>query len=307
MPKDKEIPEDYKRMLGESVVDTVREPLIVLDAGLRVITANKSFYQKFKVDPKETLGRLIYDLGNRQWNIPALRKLLENILPNNTSFENYEIEHYFPHIGRRIMLLNARRIPQPPAKPLILLLAIEDVTERKRLENEVSLTKEKEFDVVFDNAADGIVIADVESKKFHHSNAAICRMLGYSEEEMKNLGVNDIHSKKDLPYVIDQFERQIKGEFSMSRDLPVKRKDGSVFYADVNATTIKIDGKTYLMGFFHDTTERKKSEEDARKKGEELEMFNRLAVGRELKMIELKKRIKGMENEAGKKGAGDSQ
>ncbi|MBN2330942.1 MAG: PAS domain S-box protein [Candidatus Aenigmarchaeota archaeon] len=292
------------REYSESIVETVREPLVVLDADLRIISANKSFYRNFKVSPKETLGRLIYDLGNRQWNIPALRKLLEKILPNNTSFENYEVEHVFPHIGRRIMLLNARRIPPPPAKSRIMLLAIEDITERERLKKELLLEEEEKFKSVFDNAADGILLADTKSKKFIMGNNAICHMLGYSREEIKTLGVMDIHPKKDIPYVIDQFGRQLKGEFQLSQDLPLKRKDGSVFYADVNATTIDINKKTYLMGFFHDTTERRKAENKLKKskevlqtKADELENFIRLTVGRELKMVELKKAIKDMEND----------
>ena len=132
----------------------------------------------------------------------------------------------------------------------MILITIEDITERKQMERELAQAKEEEFRAIFDNAGDGILIADMENKKFYMGNNAICRMLGYSLEEIKNLGVMDIHPEKDIPYVIDQFERQVKGEFHLSRDLPIKRKDGSIFYADVNATTITIAGKTYLMGFF---------------------------------------------------------
>ncbi|MGA2094248.1 MAG: PAS domain S-box protein [Sedimentisphaerales bacterium] len=135
-----------------------------------------------------------------------------------------------------------------------------DITERKQMERELAQAKEEEFRTVFDNAVDGILIADMESKKFHLGNDSICRMLGYRPEEIKNLGVMDIHPEKDLPYVISQFERQVKGDYHLAEDLPVKRKDGSVFYADVNAATLKIAEKTYLMGFFHDTTERKNKE-----------------------------------------------
>jgi two-component system CheB/CheR fusion protein len=92
-------------------------------------------------------------------------------------------------------------------------------------------------------------------------NKAICRMLGYSQDEIKNLGIVNIHPEKDLPYVMDQFERQAKSEFSLSRDMPVKRKDGTVFYADVNATMITLFGKMYLMGLFHDITERREIED----------------------------------------------
>nr|HID58546.1 HD domain-containing protein [Desulfobacterales bacterium] len=121
----------------KSIVNTVREPLLVLDSELRVISANRSFYKTFNVSPEETEGKFIYDLGNRQWDIPELRKLLENILPKNTSFDNFEMEHDFVHIGRRVMLLNGRRMVGKPGKPGMILLAIEDVTEQKRAEEEI--------------------------------------------------------------------------------------------------------------------------------------------------------------------------
>lgn len=119
---------------AESVINTVREPLISLDQDLRVVTVNRSFCEFFKVKPEETVGQLIYDLGNRQWNIPKLRELLETILPQKTTFDNYEVEHDFSTIGRRIMLLNARQIQRGLGKERIILLAIEDITERKEIE-----------------------------------------------------------------------------------------------------------------------------------------------------------------------------
>ena len=121
---------------AESLVATVREPLVVLDADLRVISASRSFYRTFRVTAKETEGRLLYELGDHQWDIPKLRELLETILPHQTSFDNYEVEHDFDTIGRRIMLLNARRIVRAIGKEGIILMAIEDATERKRLEQE---------------------------------------------------------------------------------------------------------------------------------------------------------------------------
>jgi PAS domain S-box-containing protein len=126
--------EDAAREYAESVINTVREPLIVLDQDLRVVTASRSFYEVFKVNPEETVGQLIYDLGNKQWDIPKLRELLETILPEKATFDNYEVEHDFADIGRRIMLLNARQIERASGKERIILLAIEDITERKEIE-----------------------------------------------------------------------------------------------------------------------------------------------------------------------------
>lgn len=122
------------REYAEAIVDTVREPLVVLDADLRVVSANRSFYRTFKVTAEETEGRFIYELGNRQWDIPRLRELLEQILPQNTKFDDFVVEHDFPAIGRRTMLLNARRIYRERKKMDMILLAIEDITERKQKE-----------------------------------------------------------------------------------------------------------------------------------------------------------------------------
>ncbi len=120
--------------ISEDIVDTIRESLLVLDQDLRVVTVSRSFYEFFKVKPEETMGQLIYDLGNKQWDIPKLRELLENILPEKTAFDNYEVEHEFATIGHRIMLLNARQIERGIGKERIILLAIEDITERKKTE-----------------------------------------------------------------------------------------------------------------------------------------------------------------------------
>ena len=125
---------------AESIIDTVREPLIVLDQDLRVVSASRSFYEFFRVKPEETEGQLVYDLGNKQWDIPKLRELLETILPQKTAFDNYEVEHDFAGIGRRIMLLNARQIHRVLGKERIILLAIEDVTGRRQAEAALRLS-----------------------------------------------------------------------------------------------------------------------------------------------------------------------
>jgi len=122
------------RKYAENIVETVREPLLVLDYELKVLTANQSFYDTFKVNPKETIGEFIYDLGNLQWNIPGLRLLLEEILPLNTVFNGYEVEHDFQDIGRKTILLNARQIFRENLGSHIILLAMEDITERKLAE-----------------------------------------------------------------------------------------------------------------------------------------------------------------------------
>ena len=134
--KKAELAVEDAREYAESIVATVREPLIVVDGDLRVVSASRSFYQAFGVKPEETERQLLYDLGNRQWDIPGLRELLEEILPSNSSFEGFEMEHDFPNLGRRIMVLNARRMFREADKTQLILLAIEDVTDRVRAEQE---------------------------------------------------------------------------------------------------------------------------------------------------------------------------
>jgi len=120
----------------KTVVDVVREPMLILDKDLRVLVANEPFYKTFHVEPADTESKIVYELGDGQWNIPALRKLLEDILPKNTFFKGFEVIHDFPFIGHKVMVLNARQIyfvkkdnAISVAFPPIILLAIEDITE----------------------------------------------------------------------------------------------------------------------------------------------------------------------------------
>lgn len=118
----------------KTVVDVVHEPILILDKNLRVMAANESFYRKFQVEAKDTEKKVVYELGNGQWNILVLRKLLEDILPKNTFFKGFEVTHEFPFIGKKTMILNARQIhtqDDTASKlfPSIILLAMEDVTE----------------------------------------------------------------------------------------------------------------------------------------------------------------------------------
>ncbi|MGA7828536.1 MAG: PAS domain-containing protein, partial [Geobacteraceae bacterium] len=116
------------RHFAESIIDTVRESLLVLDSDLRVVSANRSFYRRFQSTREETENKSIYNLGNGRWNIPRLRELLEKIVDENTSFEDFEIEQDFPSIGPVKLVLNARRLPGGDHQPERVLLAIEDVT-----------------------------------------------------------------------------------------------------------------------------------------------------------------------------------
>lgn len=127
----------------ESIVATVREPLLVLDEELRVVLANRAFLRTFCVSEAETVGQHVYALGNGQWNVPSLRQLFEDILPHNTHFDDIEVVHTFERIGRRTMLLNARKVYRSDPYSRLILLAIEDVTERRSMENALLLRSQE--------------------------------------------------------------------------------------------------------------------------------------------------------------------
>jgi diguanylate cyclase (GGDEF)-like protein/PAS domain S-box-containing protein len=136
------------REYAENIVETVREPLVVLGPNLKILTANHSFYTTFKVTPEKTIGHFIYDVGNRQWDIRQLRVLIEEILPLDTVINDYEVEHNFPKIGHKVILLNARQIYRKDIGSRIILLAMEDITDRKQLEREIQAAREYAENIV---------------------------------------------------------------------------------------------------------------------------------------------------------------
>jgi len=241
---------------SESIINTIRESLIVLDQDLRIISASSSFYKFFKVSPEETVGQLIYDLGNKQWNIPKLRELLENILPRKKAFDSYEVEHDFSTIGKKVMLLNARQIQRVLGKELIILLAIEDITERKKVEKLLHESEEK-YRILFNTSVEGILITEIGTQKIKYANPAICKMLGYTEKELTAMNIAAIHPKEDLQGVLTSFQNQIN---IRETETLLLRKDGTSFYAEINGVIIIINDQKYGAGFFRDITEHKKAE-----------------------------------------------
>jgi PAS domain S-box-containing protein len=175
----------------------------------------------------------------------------------------YEVE--VNHKDGTIRTLQVQEVPvfDKNGKVIAVEGIAEDITERKRADEQLKESEQK-FRTIFDNVTDGILVADAESKMFLTGNKKMCQLLGYSEEEIKTMGVMDIHPEKDLPYVIEQFKKQSRKEFTVARDLPVKRKDGSVFYADINSSPLTLEGKTYIVGIFRDITEEMRAEEKLR-------------------------------------------
>ncbi len=167
---------------AENIIATLREPFVVLDRSLRVRTANGAFYRDFRSSKDETEGRFVYDLGNGQWDIPQLRALLSQVLSNSHPVEDFEVEHAFPALGQRNMLLNARRFPPDTKEPDLVLLAIEDITDRRRAEAAVEHS-EVRYRRLFQMAKDGILILDANTGKVIDANPFMTALLGYSRAE----------------------------------------------------------------------------------------------------------------------------
>jgi PAS domain S-box-containing protein len=245
------------RDYAENIVETVREPLIVLDSDLKVLSANQSFYDTFKVTPKESIGNLIYDLGNSQWDIPKLRTLLQDILPKDRKFQNFEVDHIFSSIGHRIMLLNARRVQQEGIGSELILLAIEDITERKRLENELKDSEER-FRRVFETAKDGLLLIDKQTENIVNVNPAIIKLLGYSSGELIGKKLQDVgilHGIKDSKETIEEV---IEYGFINYDDVSVETKEGDC----VDAEIYFVDRARFIQCNVRNITERKKAEDE---------------------------------------------
>ena len=193
------------RMYAEATLRTSPVPLLVLEKNLRVVTANEAFYARFQVNAAETEGELIYALGSGQWNIPGLRDLLDDILRTHSSFDNYEVEHDFEHIGPRVMLLNARRMEVEHGGPQRIILVIEDITDRKRAE-EALRDQSRLLESIANNATTSLFIMD-DQQQCRYMNPAAESLTGYTLEETKGRPLHDVvhHTRRDgSPYPLSE-------------------------------------------------------------------------------------------------------
>ena len=248
---------DSTNQIFYDVVETIREPLLVLDSNLKVLFASHNFIDNFNVKRRETVGNLIYDLGNGQWDIPKLRELLEKIIPEHTVINNFEVQHDFPAIGERAMLLNARKIQREADKDQIILLAIEDITERKRLEEQL-IASEERFRRLFETANDGILLLEKQELKIQYANPAITAMLGYSNAECIGNNVSDIGFPNDIGSV-QKFMHILESDGIIHRkNTPINKRTGQV----VNADIYFVDKARLVQCNVRDITERRKAEKE---------------------------------------------
>src|SRR5260370_18841044 len=209
----------------ESIIATLREPFLVLDDKLKVKTANRLFYETFKVSPEETEHQFIYELGKGEWDIPDLRKLLSEVLSNHHPIDDFEIEHEFPTIGRRYMRLNARRFESVDSRPDLILLAIEDITERREAQEGV-LVSEVRYSRLFESAKDGILILDAITGRVTDANPYIDEVLGYSPDELSGKELWQIGLFQDIEESKAAFRQLQEQGYIRYHNLPLETKDG---------------------------------------------------------------------------------
>ncbi|HEU0301113.1 MAG TPA: histidine kinase dimerization/phospho-acceptor domain-containing protein, partial [Longimicrobium sp.] len=260
---------------AQNIVDTVREPLLILDATLRVRSANRAFYETFNVDCAETENHLIYELGNGQWDIPALRTLLEDIVPQSSAFNDFELEHDFPDIGQRVMLLNARKL-QAGSHGELLVLAMEDVTERRRAEAELEAIETYAQDIV-DTVRKPLLILD-PALRVRSANRAFYETFHVSPDETEHRLIYELgNGQWDIPALRTLLDdiipaSSVFNDFELEHDFPAIGL--RVMLLNARKLQAGHHGELLVLGL-EDVTERRRAEDEVAKAREAAETANR--------------------------------
>ena len=267
---------------AESIIATVREPLLVLDGELRVVKANRSFLRQFQVAPEMTDERLLCELGNGQWDVPGLRRLLETVLKQETVVEDHEITLEFPDIGRRTMLLNARRISSEAGQTRMILLAIEDITER----TQAAETRKRRdyFENLFDHGNAPIVVWDPRFR-IVRLNRAFEILTGRKADEVVGQSLEVLFQPDQAQSSMDLMAQTLTGRRWETTEIGILRSDGSERIVLWNsATIVSPEGGTPVatVALGQDVTEQRSAEEELISSREQLRaLAARLLVVRE--------------------------
>jgi two-component system CheB/CheR fusion protein len=253
------------RRFADGIVETVQHPLLILDGDLRVKRATAAFYETFGVRPDDTLGRGIDDLGNGQWNIPELRRLLQQALVRDVPFRDFEVTHEFPHVGKKIMRLNARRIATADSD-FTVLLAIEDVTERQE-------SAEIQYRRLFESAKDGIIVLSSPAGTVLDVNPYFLEISRYPVAELLN------RPFRDIPPFLDQEEmRRLVPDTldhgTMRYDaVRLRGRDGRELTVEIVANSYRVRDQAFIQVNLRDVTERRRDEEQLRRANLDLQQF----------------------------------
>ncbi len=242
----------YRRLF-----ESAKDGIIILDANTgKIVDVNPYLLEMLGYSHEELLGKELWEIGT-----------LTNIAGSKEAFLELQNKGYIRYEDMPLETKNGKHVEVEFVSNIyfvdstkIIQCNIRDITERKLSEQKLK-ESEARYRLLFETSADGILIADVETKKFKYANPALCQMLGYTEEELTTLGLSDIHPEQAFQHAIAKFESLTHGEKNLASDIPCLRKDGSIIYADINSTSITIDGRKYNVGIFRDITERKRAEQ----------------------------------------------
>lgn len=251
------------RAFAEAIVETVREPLVVLDAGLRVRSANRAFHQTFGVQPTAAVGQVLYDLGNHQWDIPELRALLEVVIPHDRSFDDFEVDYAAEDGSHRTMLLNARGINRPSGAGRLILLALEDVTERRQAAHDLKVS-ESRYRRLFETAQDGILILDAQTRLIDDANPFLTDMLGYAREELVGKELWEIGLFENIEVSKSAFRTLQEDGYIRYEDLPLRTKDERGIDVEFVSNVYRVDDRPVIQCNIRDITDRKRAEAGVR-------------------------------------------
>ncbi len=255
---------ERSRDYSDAILRATRDPLVVLRADLRVDNANPAFYELFETTPAETDGRLLYELGRQQWDIPKLRALLTNVLSQGSAFNDFEVEVGIREKGLRTLLLNGRQIMGGGAKsPELILLSIEDITER--LKTRAALrASEIRFRRLFETAKDGILLLDPNTRKITDANPLIVGLLGYERNELVGKELFQIGLLPDEAASQAAFRELQEKRFIRYEDLPLRTKSGARCEVEFVSNLYVEDGNEAIQCNIRDITERSRAEEALR-------------------------------------------
>ncbi|MDD2889764.1 MAG: PAS domain S-box protein [bacterium] len=248
-----------------TMFNSIANGIVVIDSNGKILDVNDFLLYMFGYNKKELIGKSCLEFLTKKDHVKAFRGIRRTLKEDFKTGNKYRLVRYtaikkdgtiFP-VEVTAAPLGEEGVPYDSTKIVVVLM---DISKRVEAE-EKTKEAEKRFKTIFENAIDGLLLADITSRRFIAGNKMMCKMLGYSQQEIKKIGVKNVHPPKFLPYAIQEFDKLANKEITLAKDILFKRKNGSTFYADISASPIMLSGKEYLMAIFRDSTERRKTEQ----------------------------------------------
>ena len=258
------------RAFAEGIVDTVREAIIVLDADFRVMIANHAYFRLFNARPADTLRQSLFALGDRQWDITELRELLDEISGRDTHFDDFEVTRDFAGVGPRSIVLNARRLMLGGLHTGLILLAMENITERKTAMHSLVMS-EIRYRRLFETAQDGILLVSPEDGRVFDASPFLSNLLAYTRAELVGRQLWEIGLFKDIESNQQAFETLLADGYIRYDDLPLRTKDGRHIEVEFVSNVYSVGESRVIQCNIRDVTDRKLAEAGLRKAHDLLE------------------------------------